>query len=455
MPITWKNINAPDFSSGNALMKAGGESITGGLNSLAKAAKTYGDQQEDQRVDVRNANTQNLVDQINQMKNMDNYNNQADQFSQSALMGQNVDASKIMSAYAGREQGIQAEDTARFNHSEMLLGRAEKPILDQYNALVADNNHAGAQTYYEANKDKVRDWSNALNSGETAQRNDQKHDEAETLKTQTVDAGNIYTDILHAPGTTEGTIENLLQKAFDAKDIPQSIVEQYKATAREQYKAGTALTDVANRQISSLGAGFDQKIVGVNAHYDALLDDNRTRITDDEFDNYKKDSDSFSTQSQAIDYIGARSGESHMLTWDTYTPNYYVTDGVNGAQNAAEAVEIVSEDYQRELEDTGSTAQKGLLAQTGGQIPGFVLKRAFDRTGTDESGQWKVSVFHAALKKEWTNYVNRYGAIQIRDKIDQDRKIALNSLGKEKLQQVSALTNQLRNKQKGAFSNSN
>jgi len=386
---------------------------------------------------------------------MDNYNNQADQFSQSALMGQNVDASKIMSAYAGREQGIQAEDTARFNHSEMLLGRAEKPILDQYNALVADNNHAGAQTYYEANKDKVRDWSNALNSGETAQRNDQKHDEAETLKTQTVDAGNIYTDILHAPGTTEGTIENLLQKAFDAKDIPQSIVEQYKATAREQYKAGTALTDVANRQISSLGAGFDQKIVGVNAHYDALLDDNRTRITDDEFDNYKKDSDSFSTQSQAIDYIGARSGESHMLTWDTYTPNYYVTDGVNGAQNAAEAVEIVSEDYQRELEDTGSTAQKGLLAQTGGQIPGFVLKRAFDRTGTDESGQWKVSVFHAALKKEWTNYVNRYGAIQIRDKIDQDRKIALNSLGKEKLQQVSALTNQLRNKQKGAFSNSN
>jgi hypothetical protein len=365
-----------------------------------------------------------------------------------------------MSAYGQREQDIQGLITSQqsFDNSqnanqEMLLGRAEAPFLKQYDSMVAANDHAGAQEYFTNNKDKVRDWSAALNSGETAQRADEKYNNTKTLEEQKVNAGNIYTDVMHGAGTTEGNIQPTLQAAFDKAGLPQHLVEQYIANARKQYIEGTALTEVDKGQIRSLTAQHDQNISDTNALYDGQLADNRTRITDDEFDNYKKDSDSFSTQSQAIDYIGARSGESHILFWDTYTPKAWFTDDINGAQNAAEAVEITSEDYQRELEETGSKAQQDLLAQTGGQIPGFVLKNAFDRTGTDETGQWNVGVFHAALKKEWNNYVNKYGAIEIREKIDQDRKMALNALNKEKLTGVSSLSNQLMNKQMDTFRN--
>ena len=460
MPITWKNISAPDFSSGNSLMKAGAESMTGGLDSLAKAAKTYGTQQEDQRVAVRDDNTQTFLDQINQMKTMDGYTNQADQFNQSALSGQNVDASQIMSAYAGREQGIQDLDTSRFNYNEGLRKRTEDPLINQNNALVANKEYDKAAQFRADNP--IADWSTYTNQANAAkitntnqQRADEKYNNTKTLEEQKVKAGNLSTDILHAPGTTEGNIQATLQAAFDKEDIPQHLVEQYIANARKQYIEGTALTEVDKGQISSLTAQHDQNISNTKAHFSALLADNSTRITDDEYENYKKDSDSFSTQSQAIDYIGARSGESHILFWDTYTPKAWFTDDINGAQNAAEAIEITSEDYQRELEETGSEVQQDLLAQTGGQIPGFVLKNAFDRTGTDESGQWNVAVFHAALKKEWNNYVNQYGAIQIREKIDQDQQIALNALNKERLTGISKLTSELRNKQKGAFSNSN
>jgi len=462
MPITWKNITGPDFSSGNALMKAGAESMTGGLDSLAKAAQTYGTQQQDERIAVRDNNTQQFLDQIDQMKNMDNYNNQADQFSQSALSGQNVDASKIMGAYGQQKTDIRnliksdnAFDTSQQANSERLIGINEKPILTEYNTMVANGDHESAQAFYETNKGKVRDWSAALDSGQQAQRDDKRYNDAEVLETQTVDAGNIYTDILHASGTNEGNITKLLQNRFDKENIPQSIVAGLVAQAREQYKAGTALTEVDNREIASLGASFDQKIADVNALYDGQLADNSTRISNDEFENYKRDSDSYNNQSQAIDYIGARSGESSMLTWDSYTPNFWVTRGVQGAENAAEATHIMVGNVQKDLEENGSSTQKDLLAQTGGQIPGFVIKRAFDRVGKAEDGEWNVNEFHRGLKQEWLNYTNQYGAIQIRERIDQDRKVALDSIGKDKLTGVSALINQLRNKQKGAFSNSN
>lgn len=462
MPITWKNINAPDFSSSNALMKSGAESFTGGLDALGKAAKTYGDQQEGQRVDLRNSNTQQFLDQIDQMKNMDNYNNQAGQFSQSALSGQNVDASKIMGAYGQQKTDIRnliksdnAFDTSQQANSERLIGINEKPILTEYNTMVANGDHAGAQTFYETNKDKVRDWSATLNSGEQAQRDDKAYTDAETLTTQTVNAGNIYTDILHAPGTNEGNIVNTLQKKFDDAGIPQGVVQSFIEQARTQYKAGVALTEVDNQKIASLGAGFDQQLADVNALYDGQVADSSTRLTDDEFENYKRDSDTYNNQSQAIDYIGARSGESSMLTWDSYTPNFWVTRGVQGAENAAEATLIMVGNVQKDLEENGSSTQQDLLAQTGGQIPGFVIKRAFDRVGKAEDGEWNVNEFHRGLKQEWLNYTNQYGAIQIREKLDQERKIAVDSLNKTKLQNVSALSTQLRNMQKNAFSNSN
>lgn len=462
MPITWKNIAGPNFESGNDLMQSGVESMTGGLDALAKAAQTYGTQQQDERIAIRDDNTQQFLDQIDQMKNMDNYKNQAGQFSQSALSGQNVDASKIMGAYGQQKTDIRnliksdnAFDTSEQANSERLIGINEKPILTEYNTMVANGDHESAQVFYETNKDKVRDWSAALDSGEKAKRDDKEYNDAALLETQTVDAGNFYTDILHAPGTNEGNIVNTLQKKFDDAGIPQGVVQSFLDQARDQYKEGVALTDVDNQKIASLGAGFDQKIADINALYAGQVADSSTRLTNDEFENYKRDSDTYNNQSQAIDYIGARSGESSMLTWDSYTPNFWVTRGVQGAENAAEATLIMVGNVQKDLEENGSSTQKDLLAQTGGQIPGFVIKRAFDRVGKAEDGEWNVNEFHRGLKQEWLNYTNQYGAIQIREKLDQDHKMALDSLNKTKLQGVSALSSQLRNKQKNAFSNSN
>jgi len=459
MPITWKNITGPDFSSGNALMKAGAESMTGGLDSLAKAAQTYGTQQQDERIAVRDNNTQQFLDQIDQMKNMDNYNNQAGQFSQSALSGQNVDASKIMGAYGQQKTDIRnliksdnAFDTSQYNNTERLRKITEQPILTQYNTMVASGNHADAQEYYENNKDSVSDWSAALDSGQQAKRDDKAYTDAETFTTQTVDAGNIYTDILHAPGTNEGNIVKTLQKKFDDAGIPQGVVQSFIEQARTQYKAGVALTDVDNQKIASLGAGFDQQLADVNALFDAEVADNSTRLTNDEFENYKRDSDSYTNQSQAIDYISSKSGESNWWSFDSKT---WAARGIQGGANGANATQDMLVNLQRAITSDGSKAQKGLLKATGGQIPGFVVKRAFDRVGQKEDGEWNVDEFYNGLKVEWDQYVNQHGAIQIREKIDQDHKMALDSLNKTKLQGVSALSSQLRNKQKNAFSNSN
>lgn len=210
MPITWKNINAPDFSSGNALMKAGGESITGGLDSLSKAAQAYGTQQKDERVAVRDDNTQQFLDQIDKMKNMDNYNNQAGQFSQSALMGQNVDASKVLSAYDQQKQDIRGLiksdndfSANQYAESNRLLGIKEKPFINEINALVASGETEKAKQILDANPTAVADTSPLYNAITAAERNNTEYQQGQDALTkrlgeekQVQDAAGIVTSVV-------------------------------------------------------------------------------------------------------------------------------------------------------------------------------------------------------------------------------------------------------------------
>ena len=272
MPITWKNISAPDFSSGNALMKSGGESISGGLASLAKAAQTYGTQQQDQRVAVRDDNTQTFLDQINQMKTMDGYNNQADQFSQSALSGQNVDASAIMSAY-GQQKGdirdsISADNSfaaSQYEKSERDRGIAEKPFINEINALIASGDTVGAKALVDSNPGGIADTSGLYNTITNAERNnlqfDQKQDAYNLGLNQTAqkqDAASIVnqvvgdsTDAISARANAQqqlrfaGISGTQLQSAI--ADVDKQF-NQYHKLSENQSSTLSAATESTNQQ---------------------------------------------------------------------------------------------------------------------------------------------------------------------------------------------------------------
>lgn len=194
MPITWKNINTPSFADSNTLMQSGGEMLTKGLDRLQKEAEDHQQSRFDAADDLRDYNTQEAINAINGMKTMDGYNAAMDQYTPDALATRNLDVAKVMGEFGQQKTDIRTADKAEFDHNEMLSTRAEKPILAEYNAMVANNQHAEAKAFYEANKDKVRDWSTALNSAEAAQNSD--INQAHKLKGQRrTEAGWVKEDV--------------------------------------------------------------------------------------------------------------------------------------------------------------------------------------------------------------------------------------------------------------------
>lgn len=254
MPITWKNINSPNFSSSNALMESATDTFTGGLDALSKAAQGYSDDQKQLRMDVRDDNTQNLLNQIQQMKDLGTYNAQADQFSQDALAGQNIDASKVLSAYGNRRQGIQDEimandafATNQYNYSQKLLDQAEKPIIDQFKSLVANNEFDAAKQFQKENEGKVRDWSGLLDyleQGDIAAQN-QYATEQQRIREQTrfnQEQANIVKD-----KKTADIINDAVQTSAD----PVTARAKVASSLREQGISGNRLSEAV--------AGIDQK----------------------------------------------------------------------------------------------------------------------------------------------------------------------------------------------------
>ena len=297
MPITWKNINAPDFSSGNALMKAGAESMTGGLDSLAKAAKTYGTQQEDQRVAIRDDNTQTFLDQIDQMKTMDGYNNQADQFSQSALSGQNVDASAIMSAY-GQQKGDIRDSIIGDNsfaaskqaESERLRGIAEKPFINEINALIASGKTAEATAMIKANPDAVADTSGLYNAITDAERNNLKFDQSQTLYDQSQEADALRVNQNAQTQDAASIISQVVAGSSDAISARAQAQQQLRFNGISGTQLKNAMADVDNQfnQYHKLSTNQSNNLTAVtestNQQYDLdskVLDETYQRALTD------------------------------------------------------------------------------------------------------------------------------------------------------------------------------
>jgi len=406
MPITWKNINAPDFSSGNALMKAGGESITGGLNSLAKAAKTYGTQQEDQRVAVRDDNTQTFLDQIDQMKTMDGYNNQADQFSQSALSGQNVDASAIMSAY-GQQKGdirdsISADNSfaaSQYEKSERDRGIAEKPFINEINALIASGDTVGAKALVDSNPGGIADTSGLYNAITNAERDNLKFEQGQITHGQQQDAYNLGLNQAAQNQDAARIVSEVVAGSSDAISARAQAQQQLRFNGITGTQLQSAMADVDNQfnQYHKLSSNQSATLSATTEASNAQYDLSSTQLSDTlerslaEVPVDKKfafGSENRVTQAQGIASIQSLAPKD--TTWNNKS-------GAGGTG--------LSEEIQKIL----PTLREELGIDPGAEVPGIILQLAAEEMTTEN--EWlgvdeKLNV--VALENRAKFYVGQY-----------------------------------------------
>ena len=106
-PITWRNVNGPDFSGGN-LISSGVSDIQSGLAGLQNILGTQARQQQETWQQTKEANTLNALNQVNQIGSVE----QLDSTQASDLInpyGAQVNAQAVMDALKG-QRGVIADD---------------------------------------------------------------------------------------------------------------------------------------------------------------------------------------------------------------------------------------------------------------------------------------------------------------------------------------------------------
>lgn len=174
MAITWRNIDAPDFSQASNMLARAGNAFQGALASVGDITE----QQEDILASEKAANTQQALEAIQSIKDIDTYNNTSME-DLIGKFGSQVNRKEVFNAFTGRDEQIWSEQDALQQRTDKqtlremagitdnyisegkLGGKSEEQIKDGFEALIANKPaHIKAQLRTQFS-DQLK-WENTL-----------------------------------------------------------------------------------------------------------------------------------------------------------------------------------------------------------------------------------------------------------------------------------------------------
>lgn len=130
MAITWRNVDAPNMASANALGVTAGRQITQGLDALSSLAL-------DREDEIQKENTQTVLDRIYAMNSVADVESalSSNAFGLDALNqefgNKGVDITKIRNALMERDNQIMTDENTRYEYDTNLTKRKDAPLLDK------------------------------------------------------------------------------------------------------------------------------------------------------------------------------------------------------------------------------------------------------------------------------------------------------------------------------------
>ena len=133
IPITWKNINTPDFFGASRMTEAGGESIDRGLQHLAQLGKEQRGIEDANYATGKAQNTEEALAKIREISTLSDYEKaqQSGNFDLASIRdqyGAQVNSGALTEAFATRDDQIKQEEMANYEYGQQQLARTEDPI---------------------------------------------------------------------------------------------------------------------------------------------------------------------------------------------------------------------------------------------------------------------------------------------------------------------------------------
>lgn len=141
-PITWRNINAPDFSGSAAMMESGSQALQGGLDKLMQLGRDYQARQEQAWEKGTERNNNAILQDLLSAKTIDEYDGIMGGLKERvAAMGGQVDATDIMQRAIQGRADLQNRTKTDAEFADFQLREEWKPITTQVQSLIAANQH--------------------------------------------------------------------------------------------------------------------------------------------------------------------------------------------------------------------------------------------------------------------------------------------------------------------------
>jgi len=137
-PITWRNINAPNFGSSNQLLNSATDDLDGAFDSLRSSFKNRADNQQKSESDA-------LLARIAGAQTMDEYNALRTEITPESLAG-NKNALQVLNALNGRDDSIRQDITDQQTFQDGQQLRGERDITGFIKQLVGKRDFTNAQS---------------------------------------------------------------------------------------------------------------------------------------------------------------------------------------------------------------------------------------------------------------------------------------------------------------------
>ena len=179
MPITWRNVNAPDFRGVSDMMQKGTDALTSGLSGVSDVLGQRVDDQKQYWDDTKTSNTDNYLAQIAGASDMDAVAALKASLTPGQLTdtyGAQVDTTKLMGALQDQGRFVRQDMMEEAQAEDFNTLRGERELRNQVLMLQSQGKHDEARSLAQ----------NLSNSGEVfqsiqqAERDDTKWDWSKT-----------------------------------------------------------------------------------------------------------------------------------------------------------------------------------------------------------------------------------------------------------------------------------
>lgn len=428
-PITWRNINAPNFSDSNRLSIQSGEQINNGLDRLAQAATDYRQGEIDTQNQIKDINTRDFLSRINGFNNLDGFSNFQQRLNTelSNLNPAQVDVLKVQSALDGRDDTLRNDLTQQQTFQANQDRLAAEPYVNQVESLIAKKDYDGASKLLN-DTDLIKNKSKYLTAIETSRDADREEKYLLDERTRKIDIRDqeekgaaLLQEVLPSiedPNLVDKTVR---QKLKEIGVTNGKVVSNILTKARPTYQELTRLSPIAEQQLIDMESSNARSLENFDRQTEALLA-NRPVLPEDA----KAFSDLSGSVSNAIDsLVDSTQGDIGVLelfdrsTGDTRNPQ-------NARKKANAAIKNVTNEL---IGGKNAELYKGILQ--GPEGDGFMasaIEHAKGRLEYGPSNGWEQDELESELKKAITFGLKFVEKNEVTQKLRNDRVTQRNKL---------------------------